>query len=78
MPLLVDVEALLGVPVLPAVVGIVVLTRVVCVGPSTVQVYMHVDHTATAHSAMIILVLTGFSAGCRLMLGPLTAHTFTP
>ena len=43
MPLFVDVEALVGVPVLPAVVGIVVSIWVVCVGPSTVQVYMHVD-----------------------------------
>ena len=77
MPLLVDVEALGGVTVLPAVAGIVVSTWVVGGGPSTVQVYMHVDHIATAHSAVIIPMLTSFSAGCRLMLGPLTAHTFT-
>ena len=49
MPLLVDVEAVPGVPVLPAVVGVVVSTWVVCVGPSTVQVYMHVDHYTTVN-----------------------------
>ena len=49
MPLLVDVEALGGVPLLPAVVGIVVSPCVVCVGPSTVQVYMHVDHYTTVN-----------------------------
>ena len=49
MPLLVGVGAPLGVPVLPAVVGIVVSTCVVCVGPSTVQVYMHVDHYTTVN-----------------------------
>ena len=38
MSALVDVGALLGVPVLPAVVGI---GGVVCVGPSTVQVYVY-------------------------------------
>ena len=79
MPLLVDVGALVGVSVLPAVVGIVVSIWVVCVGTSTVQVYMHVDHYSNRqlYSVQTIPVSTSFTAGCRLMLGPLTAHTFT-
>ena len=40
MPLLVDVGAVLGVPVLPALVGIVVSIWIVGVFPSTVQVEM--------------------------------------
>ena len=47
--LVVDVGVLLGVPVPPAVVGIAVSTWVVCVGPCTVQVYMHVDHYTTGN-----------------------------
>ena len=42
MSLLVDVGTLLGVPVLPAVVGVDVRTWIVSVGPSTVQVYISV------------------------------------
>ena len=61
MPLLVDVGALLGVPVLPAVVGIVVSTWVVCVDPSTVQVYMHasLQQQATILSADIPVSTAG-------------------
>ena len=91
MPLLVDVGAVLGNPVLPAVVGVVVVsTWVVCVGPSTVQVYVHACrslHNSQLYPVQTVPVLTSFmhcpsdvrhfTAGCRLMLGPLTAHTFT-
>ena len=52
VPLLVDVGAVLGVPVLPAVVGIVVSTWVVCVGPSTVQVY--VNACRSSHNSQIL------------------------
>ena len=61
MALLVGVGALLGVSVLPAVVGIVVSTWVVCVGPSTVQVYTHVEHhTTVKYSVQTVPVLTSF------------------
>ena len=52
MPLLVGVGAVLGVPVLPAVVGAVVSTWVVCVGPSTVQVYVHAYQSS--HNSQIL------------------------
>ena len=45
--LLVDVVNLPGVLALPAVVGVDVITWVVSVGPSTVQVYVHVQSMST-------------------------------
>ena len=74
-----------GVPVLPAAVDIG--TWVVSVGPSSTSVHVHYDHQYSQHTlqttalyectVLTIPVLTTFTAGCRLMLGPLTAHTFT-
>ena len=69
---------------LPAVVGVDVRTWIVSVSPSTVEMYIHVfiittcTQKVTAHCAdRSVPALTSFTAGCRLMLGPLTAHTFT-
>ena len=78
-----DVGTSPGIPVPPAVVGVVV-----SVFPSTVPVYtenvnlLQPVHTRQLHAVLTyipvyVLVLTSFTAGCRLMLGPLTAHTFT-
>ena len=82
--LLVDVGTSPGVPVPPADVGVDVNTWVVGVFPSTVQVYMQRMSVITTgarrqlHKVLTYIpVLTCFTAGCRLMLGPLTAHTFT-
>ena len=76
---IVDVGALLGVPVV-TVAGRVVSIWVVSVFPSTLQVKMCIitagTQQATAH-VLTVPVFTSFTAGCRLMLGPLTAHTFT-
>ena len=74
-----------GVPVLPAAVDIG--TWVVSVGPSSTSVHVQYVHqysqytlqTTTLYDCTVLAipVLTTFTAGCRLMLGPLTAHTFT-
>ena len=74
-----------GVPVLPAAVDIG--TWVVSVDPSSTSVRVHYVHQYSQYTLRItalyectvltIPVLTTFTAGCRLMLGPLTAHTFT-
>ena len=87
-----DVVMVFGVlVVLPLVVGVGITTWIVSVGPSSVKVYMHSTvcqslQLLTVHTTccsmlkctvLTIPVLTTFNAGCRLMLGPLTAHTFT-
>ena len=48
MPILADVVMVIGVPVLPPVVGVDVTTWIVSVGPSTVQVYMRSMSIITA------------------------------
>ena len=90
--ILADVVMVFGVLViLPLVVSVGITTWVVSVGPSSVQVCMHSTvcqslqlvtvHTTCCsmlkYTVLTIPVLTTFTAGCRLMLGPLTAHTFT-
>ena len=82
MSLLVDVGTSPGVTVSPADVGVDVSTWVVGVLPSTVQMYMQFvqlvcKSVQALHTVLTVPVLTSFTAGCRLMLGPLTAHTFT-
>ena len=85
--LLKDAGTLLGVPVLPPMVGVDDNTWVIGVDPSTVggrerererlcQSLQHM-HSSQPHTVLAVPVLTSITAGCRLMLGPLTAHTFT-
>ena len=77
----VDVGTLPGVTVLPADVGVDVSTWVVSVLLLTVQVYTEYVNwyiqSRQLHTVQTVPVLTSFTAGCLLMLGPLTAHTFT-
>ena len=90
--ILVNVVIVLGIPVLPLVVagvGVDITTWVVSVRLSSVQVYMCSMSIITAgivrttccsmfeSTVLTIPLLTIFTAGCRLVLGPLTAHTLT-